>query len=89
MCVCSVSVAKLYGVKYGYPVSASSEMKALGLVNILGSFLQCQVQMGAFSRSAVNDRVGAKSQVSTIFIPVPGEHCQLLSDGRRCRLASP
>jgi len=62
----SIAVAKLYGTKYGYEVSSSSEMKAVGIVNMFGAVFQSFVIMGAFSRSAVNDQAGARSPLSQV-----------------------
>jgi MFS superfamily sulfate permease-like transporter len=63
---CSVGVAKMYSAKHGYEMLPSSEMKALGTVNMFGPLFQSFVVMGAFSRSAVNDNAGAKSQLSNV-----------------------
>jgi anti-anti-sigma regulatory factor len=57
----------MYAVKYGYDVLPSSELKALGLTNMVGSMFQSFVVMGAFGRSAVNDSAGARSQLSGII----------------------
>jgi SulP family sulfate permease len=64
--VCSIAVAKMYAVKYGYDVNPSSELKALGLTNMGGSVVQSFLVMGAFGRSAVNESSGARSQMSGI-----------------------
>jgi hypothetical protein len=62
----SIAVAKMYSVKYGYEISPSAELKALGLTNMFAAITQSFPVMGAFGRSAVNDNTGAKSQVSGI-----------------------
>jgi SulP family sulfate permease len=62
----SVAVAKLYAAKHGYEVATESELKALGLANIVGAALQSFPVMGAFGRSAVNDAAGAESQISGV-----------------------
>jgi SulP family sulfate permease len=56
----------MYSAKHGYEMLPSSEMKALGTVNMFGPLFQSFVVMGAFSRSAVNDNAGAKSQLSNV-----------------------
>lgn len=63
----SIAVAKIYAVKYGYDISASSELKALGCTNLFGSFAQSFVVMGSFGRSAVNDAAGARSPLSQVI----------------------
>lgn len=60
----SIAIAKNYALKHGYDVTPSTELKALGITNILGSFTQCFLVMGAFGRSAVNEATGATSQIS-------------------------
>jgi SulP family sulfate permease len=62
----SIAVAKMYSVKYGYEISPSSELKALGITNLFASVTQSFPVMGAFGRSAVNDATGAKSQLSGV-----------------------
>ena len=60
----SVAVAKLYALKHEYDIATESELKALGLANVVGSLFQSFPVMGAFGRSAINDAAGANSQVS-------------------------
>lgn len=49
----SIAVAKLYAQKHGYEISASTELKALGLTNILGSLLGSFPVMGVSARAGV------------------------------------
>lgn len=56
----------MYAVKYGYDISPSAELKALGMTNMGGSIFQSFLVMGAFGRSAVNESSGAKSQLSGV-----------------------
>jgi SulP family sulfate permease len=65
--ICSIAVAKLYAVKYGYQISPSSELKALGMTNMFGAVVQSFPVMGAFGRSALNDSTGARSQISGLI----------------------
>ena len=60
----NVAVSKGYAVRFGYDLDASSELRALGIANIVGSSFGSLPAMGGFSRSAVNVKSGAKSQLS-------------------------
>ena len=42
-------------------------MFALGMTNLLGSFISCYPVTGSFSRSAVNNSTGARSQCAGLF----------------------
>jgi len=60
----SIAIGKNLASKNGYEVEAGQEMLALGLANLVGSFFSCYPVTGSFSRSAVNDSTGARSQLS-------------------------
>lgn len=62
----SIAVAKMYAVKHGYDIVPSSELKALGVTNVIGACFGSFPVMGAFGRSAVNDSTGARSQLSGV-----------------------
>lgn len=66
----SIAVAKMYAVKHGYDIVPSSELKALGVTNLLGACVGSFPVMGAFGRSAVNDATGARSQLSGVVSAV-------------------
>lgn len=64
----SISIAKSIAAQHdGDEVDAGNEMVALGFTNFLGSFLSCYPVTGSFSRSAVNNSSGARSQVSGLW----------------------
>ena len=48
-------------------MDASQEMVALGVCNILGSFVQAMPTTGSFSRTAVNSASGVKTPSGGIF----------------------
>ncbi len=50
------------------PICANQELLALGAANIAGGFFQAYPGGGSTSRSAVNRRSGARTQLSTIVI---------------------
>jgi SulP family sulfate permease len=50
-----------------YEIDANQEMVALGMSNIVGSLFACYPTTGGFSRSAVNDQAGAKTNLAAII----------------------
>ena len=63
----SIAVAKVYASKHGYEVDANRELMGLGLANIVGAFFQAYPTTGGFSRTAVNDQAGAKSNLAAVI----------------------
>jgi len=61
----SVAIAKAFAG--GKPVDASQEMVALGICNILGSFVQAMPTTGSFSRTAVNSASGVKTPMGGLY----------------------
>ena len=51
----------------GKTVDASQEMVALGICNLLGSFVQSMPTTGSFSRTAVNSSSGVKTPMGGIY----------------------
>lgn len=61
------SVAQAVAQKRGdHEVDADQELKALGSANVLGSFFGAYPVSGGFSRTAVNERAGAVSGMSSL-----------------------
>lgn len=60
----SISISKALAYKNQYELSATQELTGLGLANVVGSAFQCYTTTGSFSRSAIMDNVGAKTQVA-------------------------
>jgi SulP family sulfate permease len=63
----SIAVAKVYASRDRYEVDASQELVALGLANMAGSVFRAYPTTGGFSRTAVNDRAGARTTLSSLF----------------------
>lgn len=62
------SVAKALSQKRGdHEVSANQELRALGAANVLGALFGAYPSTGGFSRSAVNDRAGARTGMSALI----------------------
>ncbi|KAI8060341.1 sulfate transporter family-domain-containing protein [Gongronella butleri] len=62
-----VSVAKSFGRLAGYDIQPDQEIVAIGVSNILGSFFGAYPATGAFSRTAVMARSGAKTPLAGVF----------------------
>ena len=63
----SISIAKSLAAKHQYEINPGQELFALGFANLAGSFLSCYPVTGSFSRSAVNNMVGAKTNLSGLI----------------------
>ncbi|KAL1453531.1 hypothetical protein MTO96_043756 [Rhipicephalus appendiculatus] len=61
--VSTFSIAKLFGQKQRLKTSASQEMLAYGMSNVVGSFFSCIPAGSALARSVVLKQVGVKTQV--------------------------
>jgi MFS superfamily sulfate permease-like transporter/uncharacterized membrane protein len=59
-----VANVKLYSIMHGYEVDQSAELMAIGVTNAFGALFQCFAVGARFTGSAVNNNVGATSQVS-------------------------
>jgi sulfate transporter 4 len=63
----SIAIAKSLAAKHKYEVDAGRELTALGVANLLGSFTSAYPVTGSFSRSAVNNQVGAQTQLAGLI----------------------
>ncbi|XP_015838375.2 sodium-independent sulfate anion transporter isoform X2 [Tribolium castaneum] len=61
----AVSIAKAFSK--GKPLDATQEMLALGLCNVMGSFVRSMPITGSFTRTAVNNASGVKTPLAGIF----------------------
>ena len=63
----SIAIAKMMQAKHkDYELIPNQELKAIGLANFIGSFFQAFPTAGSFSRTAVNDELGAKSGIAAL-----------------------
>lgn len=60
----SISIAKALAQKNKYELNYTQELRGLGYANIAGALFNCYTTTGSFSRSAVNNSVGAKTPMS-------------------------
>ncbi len=64
----SIAIAKSIQARHGdYKLDANQELVALGSANLGGSLFQAFPVTGGFSRSAVNDKAGAKTGMASII----------------------
>ncbi|XP_051550069.1 sodium-independent sulfate anion transporter [Myxocyprinus asiaticus] len=54
----SIAIAKAFGSKNNYRIDANQELFAIGLTNIMGSFVSAYPITGSFGRTAVNSQTG-------------------------------
>ena len=61
----NVAISKAYGS--GQRVDGNQEILSLGVTKVIGGFFSAQPTSGSFSRSAVNESSGVKSQFGGFF----------------------
>lgn len=67
----AIAISKAFQAKHNdYKIVPNQELIALGMGNIVGSFFQSFPTTGGFSRSAVNDQSGAKTNLAAIISAV-------------------
>ena len=67
----AIAVAKAIHARHNdYKIVPNQELIALGSANLVGSFFQSFPGTGGFSRSAVNDQAGAKTNLAAIISAV-------------------
>lgn len=67
----SYGIAKSFQMKHrNYEVDSNKEFIALGFAKIIGTFFQGNLASGSYSRSAINEDAGAKTQISSFFTVV-------------------
>ncbi|EIE25728.1 sulfate permease [Coccomyxa subellipsoidea C-169] len=62
----SISIAKALAYRNQYELNATQELRGLGLANLVGAAFNCYTTTGSFSRSAIMNDVGAKTQLAGI-----------------------
>ncbi|WIA43458.1 hypothetical protein OEZ86_009924 [Tetradesmus obliquus] len=60
----STSIARALACKNGYELEYNREIVALGIANFAGAMFGSYTTTGSFSRSAINDSCGAKTQLA-------------------------
>ncbi|KAI8366376.1 sulfate transporter family-domain-containing protein [Choanephora cucurbitarum] len=62
----SIVIAKIYSSKHNYSVSANRELVALGVANVFSGLFQGIPAFGSVSRSKINDKAGARTQMASL-----------------------
>jgi SulP family sulfate permease len=62
-----VTLGRTFAKQHGYTVDPNRELVAVGAANLAGSIFSSIPASGSFSRSAVNDRAGARSPLANVF----------------------
>ena len=60
------SLGRVFAARHGYAVRPNRELLAVGAANALGSVFRALPVSGSFSRSAINDRAGARSPLANV-----------------------
>ncbi|KAG0048839.1 hypothetical protein BGZ83_006259 [Gryganskiella cystojenkinii] len=60
----SIVITKQYATKHNYSVSPNRELVAMGISNIFGGLFQAIPAFGSLSRSKINDKAGARTQLA-------------------------
>ena len=63
----NVSLGRIFAARHNYSIDPNRVLVAGGVANIVGSFFRSPPAGGSFSRTAVNDRSGARSPLSNVF----------------------
>uniref|UniRef100_A0A8C1CFX7 Sodium-independent sulfate anion transporter n=1 Tax=Cyprinus carpio carpio TaxID=630221 RepID=A0A8C1CFX7_CYPCA len=66
----SIAIAKAFSSKNNYRIDANQELFAIGLTNIMGSFVSAYPITGSFGRTAVNSQTGVCSPAGGIVTGV-------------------
>jgi high affinity sulfate transporter 1 len=63
----SISVARTFSAKHGYPIDADHELLAIGTANLVAGIAQGYPLAGGMSQSAVNESAGARTPLSLVI----------------------
>ena len=62
----TVSLGQLFAKKHDYEVDSNQELLAMGVSNVVGSFMSSFVSAASLSRSLVQETAGCVTQVTTM-----------------------
>ncbi|KAM6972526.1 sodium-independent sulfate anion transporter [Aplochiton taeniatus] len=66
----SIAIAKSFASQNNYRIDANQELFAIGLTNIMGSFVSAYPVTGSFGRTAVNSQTGVRTPAGGIVTSV-------------------
>ncbi|OQV21883.1 Sulfate transporter [Hypsibius exemplaris] len=62
----AISAGRVFAQKHHYSIDSNQELRALGVVNLVGGFFQCLPSAVALARSVVQESAGGVTQVVSI-----------------------
>jgi SulP family sulfate permease len=62
-----ITLGRTFAARHGYTIDANRELMGIGTANVVGSLFRSIPISGSFSRSAVNDRAGARTPLANVF----------------------
>ncbi|RNA37156.1 solute carrier family 26 member 6-like, partial [Brachionus plicatilis] len=65
--VSNFSLCDVFSKTHRYKINTNQELLAYGTSNVFGSFFSCFVSAGSLSRSLVQNNVGGKTQLASLF----------------------
>lgn len=65
-----ISLCRLFATRNKYTIDANRELMAVGTANLVGSFFRSIPVSGSISRSALNERLGARTPLHNLFAAV-------------------
>jgi SulP family sulfate permease len=77
----SISAARAFAAKYGYPLDVRQELLALGGANLAVALGHGYPVAGGLSQSAVNEKAGAKTPLALLFASASLAVCLLFLTG--------
>jgi SulP family sulfate permease len=77
----SVSAARTFAAKHGYPLDSRQEFLGLGAANLAAALGQGYPVAGGLSQSAVNDQAGARTPLALVFASISLALCLLFLTG--------
>lgn len=77
----AISAARALAARHGDEIDPRQELLGLGAANLAGAFSHGFPMTGGLSQSAVNDKAGAKSQLSLVFASTAIAVCLLFLTG--------
>jgi sulfate permease, SulP family len=77
----SVSAARTFAAKHGYPLDPRQELLGIGAANLAAAIGQGFPVAGGLSQSAVNDKAGAHSALALVFASITLSLCLLFLTG--------
>jgi SulP family sulfate permease len=77
----SVSAARTFAAKHGYPLDARQELLGIGAANLAAAIGQGFPVAGGLSQSAVNDKAGAHTALALVFASITLSLCLLFLTG--------